>query len=160
MTSVGKHGLLIAAAFAFSACAEPVKPSATPAHSDQKTEYQKPVRINARGEVSSISLEEFFQLHQSGKALVFDARPSFIYSFGHVPGAINLPKNQCDAEIPKRESEIKSALAAGKTIVVYCTSATCPDAQTVAMHISGFGHPASVFSGGWDAWKDAGMPVE
>jgi rhodanese-related sulfurtransferase len=160
MTSVRKHGVLIAAAFALSACAETAKPSAATAASNEKAEYQKPVRMNGRGEVSTITLEEFFQLHQSGKALVFDARPSFIYNFGHVPGAINLPKNRCDAAISKRESEIRSALAAGKTIVVYCTGATCPDAQTVAMHISGFGHPAIVFPGGWDDWKEAGMPVE
>ena len=99
--------------------------------------------MNGRGEISSISLEDFFMLQQSGKALIFDARPAFFYDLGHIPGAINLPKNDCDEAIANREAEIKAALAAGKTIVVYCTSLTCPDARTVAIHISGFGYPAS-----------------
>ena len=34
------------------------------------------------------------------------------------------------------------------------------DARAVAMHLSGFGYPSSIFSGGWDAWADAGMPEE
>ena len=116
--------------------------------------------MNGRGDVSSISLEDFFLLQQSGKALIYDARPGFFYGLGHIPGAISLSKNNCDEKIAAREDEIKSALVNGKTIVVYCTSLTCPDARAVANHISGFGHPAKIFSGGWEAWKDAGMPVE
>jgi 3-mercaptopyruvate sulfurtransferase SseA len=126
----------------------------------EKAEYKKPVRMNGRGKVSSISLEDFFLLHQSGKTLVIDARPSIFHQFGHIPGAISLPAKNCDPVIAGREEEIRKAVADGKTIVTYCTGLLCPDARTVAMHISGFGYPASVFSGGWDAWKEAGMPVE
>jgi rhodanese-related sulfurtransferase len=150
-------------ALAFTACATPpakppVKENAVIAQA--KPKYKKPPRMNGRGEVSSISLEDFFALQESGKALIYDARPGFFYGLGHIPGAINLPKNNCDEKIAARESEIKSALAAGKTIVVYCTSLTCPDARAVAMHLSGFGYPATIYSGGWDAWKEAGMPTE
>ena len=126
----------------------------------EKSEYQKPVRMNGRGRISSISLEDFFLLHQSGKALVIDARPSIFHRFGHIPGAISLPAKDCDPAIARREDEIKKAIADGKTIITYCSGLMCPDARTVASHISGFGYPASVFSGGWDAWKEAGMPVE
>ncbi len=66
----------------------------------------------------------------------------------------------CDEAIHEKEAEIKSALAAGKTLVVYCSGPGCPDARTVAMHISGFGYPASVFSGGWKAWQEAELPTE
>ncbi|MDP3851615.1 MAG: rhodanese-like domain-containing protein [Luteolibacter sp.] len=114
----------------------------------------------APGKLSSISMEDFFLLHESGKTLLFDARPSLIYRMGHIPGAINLPKSRCDERIAVRGAQIRGALAAGKTIVVYCTGITCPDAHTVAMRLSSSGHPASVFSGGWDSWKEAGMPVE
>ena len=161
-------------ALALAACAEkpavpPLDGQATLAKpgpaaqksTEKKSTYKKPrIGMNERGDVSSISLEQFFLLHQSGKALVIDARPKFFYNLGHIPGAISLPKNNCDEQIAGREAEIKSALAAGKTIVVYCTGLTCPDARTVAMHIAGFGHSATIFSGGWNAWTDAGMPVE
>jgi 3-mercaptopyruvate sulfurtransferase SseA len=62
--------------------------------------------------------------------------------------------------IASYEEQIKKAIADGKTVVTYCNGFLCPDAHTVASHISGFGYPASVFSGGWDSWKEADMPVE
>ena len=143
-------------ALALAACAGPTQsPAPASMHGKQepaaKPKYQQAPRIHAQGQVSTISLEDFFALQQSGKALIFDARPAFFFSLGHIPGAINLPKNHGGGAIASREAQIKAALAAGKTIVVYCSSLTCPDARTVAMHISGFGHPASVF-------PVAGMP--
>lgn len=147
-------------ALGLAACAEAPKQPASKPSQPEKPKYVKPVRMNGRGKMTSISLEQFFQLQQSGKAVIYDARPAFFYSLGHIPGAISIPKKDCDEAIHNREGEIKAALAAGKTIVVYCTSITCPDARTLANHISGFGYPASIFSGGWDEWKDAGLPTE
>jgi 3-mercaptopyruvate sulfurtransferase SseA len=134
--------------------------ASTPALSPVADNPPKPASAVRRGEVSEISLEEFFARQQAGKVLIFDARPAIFHSMGHIPGAISLPKHNCDETIAAREAGIKSALAGGKTIVVYCNGPTCQDARTVAKHIAGFGHPASIFSGGWDAWKQAGMPVE
>ncbi len=165
---MSRPGSILAApllAMALTACAD--KPAEAPAHKpapggtqEAEKPYKKPIRMHDRGKISSISLEEFFLLHQSGKTLVIDARPTIFHQFGHIPGAISLPAKNCDPAIASREEEIKAALAEGKTIVTYCNGLLCPDARTVAMHISGFGYPASVFSGGWDAWKEAGMPVE
>lgn len=136
-------------------------PAAAQKESAGETAYKKPrIGMNAHGEVSSIKLEDFFLLHQSGKTLVIDARPAVFHKFSHIPGAISIPAKNCDPAIARHEEEIKKAVADGHTIVTYCTGFLCPDARTVAMHISSFGYPASIFSGGWDAWKEAGMPVE
>lgn len=166
MTSGRNMGLLLAAACAIPACAptprgtQPSKPARSTAETPARPESTQATPKIAPGRVSTISMEDFFLLHESGKTLLFDARPTLIYRLGHIPGAINLPKNRCDEVIAVRNGEIRNALAAGKTIVVYCTGTTCPDAHTVAMHLSGSGHPASVFPGGWDSWKEAGLPVE
>jgi rhodanese-related sulfurtransferase len=162
--------LLMVPAWIIVSCAEPsavAPPAPNPAvaiskieKSEEKPKYKKPPRMNGRGEVTSISLEQFFTLQQSGKTLIFDARPGFLHALGHIPGAISLPKTNCDEAIANREAEIKAALAEGKVIVVYCSSLTCPDARTVAIHLSGFGYPASIYSGGYDGWKEAGMPTE
>ena len=118
------------------------------------------LRSSERGRVTSISMSELFALQQSGKVLIYDARPSFFYHLGHLPGAISLPKDGGDAEIQKHESEIKAAIAIKKPIVVYCTNLLCADARTVASHLSSFGYSSAVMSGGWDAWKEAGLPTE
>ena len=120
----------------------------------------KPVRMNGRGKVTSISLTELFTLQQSGNVLLYDARPGFFYGLGHITGAISLPKTDCDAQIEKREAEIKAAIAAKKPIVIYCTNLLCPDARTVANHLAGYGYSSSTLSGGWESWKEAGLPTE
>ena len=131
--------------------AEPEKKIAAP---------RKPVRMNGRGKISSISITDFFAKQQSDSVLTFDARPAFFYSLGHIPGAINLPKTDCEAQIVARESQLKEAIAAQKTIVVYCTNFLCPDARTVAMHLADHGYPSSTLPGGWENWKESGLPTE
>ena len=158
---------VLAMAWVLASCADqspqaPAKSGTPTAQSPSASEpaYQKPVRMNDRGKIDTIPLADFFTLQQSGKALIFDARPAFFYSLGHIPGAISLSKNRCDDAIHARETEIKAAVAAGKTIVVYCSSSSCPDARTVAIHLSGFGFPAKIFYGGMDEWREASMPTE
>ncbi len=144
--------LTLAFAAGLASCAQPVAeaPAAKP----------KPVRMNGRGKVASISLSELFALQQSGEALIFDARHGFFHGLGHIPGAISLPTRDCDAQITRRKTEIKAALAANKPIVVYCSNLRCPDARTVANHLAGFGYSSSVLSGGWDSWQESGLPSE
>lgn len=144
-----------AGCFILAACSAVVSPPPSPPPAPPK-----PIAAKTRAEVSTIPLEDFFQLHESGKALVIDARPSFVYHFGHVPGAINLPKSGFAEAIAKRDAEFRKTIAAGRTIVVYCTGLTCPDARTVADHLANSGISASVFEGGWNAWQEAGLPVE
>ena len=161
MNPIPRSVCLITCAYLASACAPPpAHTSAQPAseESSSEPEFKKPVRMNGRGAVTSISFDQFYPLHESGMTMVFDARHPLIYRLGHIPGAINLPLRNCDTSIHKIEEQIKTALAEGKTIVVYCSGITCPDARSVARRISGFGHPASVFHGGWDAWSKAGLP--
>ena len=123
---------------------EPVKKTAAPV----VKETRPPEPPKPRGKITPISMESLFTLHQTGQVLLFDARPSFFYSLGHIQGAISMPKGGSVAHIGQREAEIKAALAAGKTIVLYCTNASCPDARSVAVNLSGFGYPCSVLVGG------------
>jgi len=150
---------LVALAAGLASCAQPAS-EATAKKVAATAAKPKPVLMNGRGKVTSISLTELFALQQSGNVLLFDARPGYFYFLGHIPGAISLPKPDCDAQITKREGEIKAAIAAKKPIVVYCTNLLCPDARTVANHLAGFGYSSSVLSGGWESWKESGLPTE
>ena len=159
MTACRFNHLTLALAAGLASCAQPVaevpvKKVAAPVAT------AKPVRMNGRGKVTSISLTELFALQQSGNVLLYDARPGFFYGLGHITGAISLPKPDCDAQIEKREAEIKAAIAAKKPIVIYCTNLLCPDARTVANHLADYGYSSSTLSGGWESWKEAGLPTE
>jgi rhodanese-related sulfurtransferase len=152
--------ILLGAALMLASCSAP---RANPAQTDaivSAPAKRIESRLNGRKKVSSISLTELFELQQSDKVLLFDARPRIFYSLGHLPGAISLPKVNCDQQIMKHQAEINSAIAAQKSIVVYCTNMACPDARTVAMHLADCGYPCSTLLGGWESWKESGLPTE
>ena len=162
--------ILPAIALSFVSCAKTAHENAVPAQSAPVAKAKKStpapppkhkaVGMNERGEVTSISLDQAYALQQSGNVLIYDARPSVFYHLGHIASAISMPKSICDDVITAREAEIKTAIAAKKPIVVYCTGLLCPDARTVAMHLASFGYSSSVLEGGWDAWKEGGLPTE
>jgi rhodanese-related sulfurtransferase len=147
-------------ALCLGSCAQPVQEAPVVKAPAAAAQPKKPVRMNGRGKITSISLTDFFALQQAGKVLLIDARPGFFYGLGHIPGAINLPKADCDAQIVKREAEIKAALAENKTIVIYCTNLLCPDARAVAIHLAGYGYSSSTLTGGWESYKETGLPTE
>ena len=153
-------GTLLAASCAPRSKQEPAKPRPVAKTESAPAKPKHPVLMNGRGKVTSISLTDAFALQQSGNVLLYDARPAFFYGLGHIPGAISLPKNQGDSEIDKHEGEIKAAIAAKKPIVIYCTNLLCPDARTVAMHLADRGYSSATLTGGWDSWKESGLPTE
>lgn len=92
--------------------------------------------------------------------LLYDARPSFVASFGRIPGSISWPRHEFDSQLAAREAEMRAAVKAGKVVVIYCTDAACPDARAVAERLTPLGHDVSILQGGFAGWKDAGMPTE
>ncbi|MFU8893377.1 MAG: rhodanese-like domain-containing protein [Luteolibacter sp.] len=110
------------------------------------------------GRVTRIALGDFFSLQQSGQVLVYDVRPAFFYSLGHIPGAINWPISTYSKQLASREVEIRKAVDAGNPVVLYCTDLACPDARNMATWLAARGHHIRVLEGGWDAWKSGGLP--
>jgi len=108
--------------------------------------------------VTRIELQDFVMYHQGGRVLLYDARTAFFHSLGHIPGSRNWPKSAYDAQLKSREAEIRSAKAAGKIVVIYCSDTICPDARAVADRLALRGHDVCVLDGGWEAWKRAGLP--
>lgn len=156
-----------AAALALASCAgtsgtqAPAQPAPAKPRKAPKIVAKPPsLPMSQRGKTSSISMEEAFALQQSGGALIYDARPKFYYLISHIPGAQSMPKASCEEEILVRKKELNAAVAAKKPIIVYCTNFLCADARTVASHLALNGYSSSVMSGGWDAWKESGLPTE
>lgn len=114
----------------------------------------------AQGRVSVIDMSALFTLQQNGRVLLYDVRPSFVHGFGHLAGAISWPRGSFDEDYARHEPEVRAALAADKNVVLYCTDAACPDSRAVAARLAEKGFSVSVLEGGYNAWKDAGMPVE
>lgn len=106
-----------------------------------------------------LSLEKFSEFVQQGTALVVDARPEIFHRLGHVPGAISLPRD--DFEIAY--TGLRETLEADKTrtIVLYCSGASCEDSGLVKDSLLALGFTRiAIFKGGWSEWTAAGKPEE
>ena len=106
-----------------------------------------------------IGLNEFQALVAAGKGIVIDARSPFFYRQGHVPGALNISREDFDADYRR----LGSRLTNRKTdlISVYCSGADCQDSTLVADALRTLGYSRLlVYREGWEEWSQSGLPQE
>lgn len=82
---------------------------------------------------------------------IIDVRRPEDYGKGHIPGAINLPRE---------EWESAKGLAKDKTNIVYCYSQTCHLAAAAAVVLAKKGFSVVELEGGFNTWLKAKLPVE
>jgi len=105
-----------------------------------------------------IGLGQFRSIVNSGSAVIIDARAEPFYNDGHVPGALNLSREDFARDYQRLSSVL--ARDRGKQIVVYCSGQACHDSRMVASALLSLGfRRVEVFTGGFEAWSRAGMPV-
>ena len=82
---------------------------------------------------------------------VIDVRFAEDFAKMHIPGAINLPKDKWDT---------LEGLQHDKINVLYCYTQVCHLAATAARQFAEKGYPVMEMEGGFEAWKEADLPVE
>lgn len=91
-------------------------------------------------------------MKEEGKDLVIlDVRAADDYAEGHVPGAINLPKEKWGTLAGLRKNARN---------VVYCYSLTCHLAATACLEFAEKGFPVMELDGGFEVWSQKDFPVE
>ena len=94
---------------------------------------------------------ELERMMKNKEVNIVDVRAAEDYAQGHIPGAVNLPKDQW--------SSLKG-LRKDKMNVLYCYSQVCHLAATAAVQFAGQGYPVMELDGGWRWWKDDGFDLE
>jgi rhodanese-related sulfurtransferase len=104
-----------------------------------------------------ITLDEAEELWAGGAAALLDARAAGLFAEGHVPGSRSLPAKDSGFDVP---ADVL-ALARDAAIVIYCEGGECQSSLALArrLHEEGF-TDIRVFTGGWEEWQAAGLPVE
>jgi len=84
------------------------------------------------------------------ESVLVDARYPEDYRQGHIANAINIPITATDAEL----AATVAAIPAHTPLVVYCQSAQCPFAGTIAQRLSRIGYAKiALYKGGWNDWS-------
>jgi rhodanese-related sulfurtransferase len=94
---------------------------------------------------------ELERMMKEGAVNVVDVRAADDYAKGHIPGAVNLPK--------ERWSSLEG-LRKDRTNVLYCYSIVCHLAAAAAVEFAARGFPVMELDGGWRWWKEDGFDVE
>ena len=89
-------------------------------------------------------------LEEKAPLTIVDVRRREDFEKAHIPGAINLPKEQWTA--PK-------GLSKDKTHVLYCYSQTCHLAAAAAVALAQLGYSAIELEGGFNTWQKARLEV-
>lgn len=106
----------------------------------------------------TIDLGEFRSLVEHHHALVLDAREAPYYQRGHVPGALNLSRENFTRDYERLRPILEAAR--NKPIVVYCSGGDCHDSKMVTGALLSLGFSdARYFPGGWAAWTAAKLPI-
>ena len=91
------------------------------------------------------------RMMKSNAVTVVDVRAAEDFVEGHIPGAVNLPKDQW---------QTLKGLRKDKTNVLYCYSQVCHLGAAAAVEFAGKGYPVMELDGGWRWWKDDAFPIE
>ena len=104
-----------------------------------------------------VTIEEMKQIVDAGGSVIIDARSTTEYEEGHIPGSINIPHDR----LPEFMEVLNNEVPTDGRVICYCRSFTCDFSDLLATELKIIGYQdVSVFSGGWDQWKEAGHPVE
>lgn len=103
--------------------------------------------------VKSVGTSEAIRLINSNDAVMLDVRDAKEREAGRIPNAVQIPLS----ELANRSSEL--AKYAGKPVVTYCASGNRSAGANAALAKAGVTDVYNL-SGGFRAWKDAGLPVE
>jgi len=109
-------------------------------------------------DIDTVSLGQFQEDVNQKKAIILDARAAPFYAQGHVPGALNLSREDFAADYRNLRPTLDESR--DKPIVVYCSGGDCHDSRMVASALLSLGFSkVQVFTDGWSGWTQAGMPV-
>ena len=83
--------------------------------------------------------------------VVVDVRAAEDYAKGHIPGAINIPKDRWDNP---------QGLKKDKTNVVYCYTQQCHLAANACVRFASRDFPVMELEGGFETWKEHELDIE
>ena len=130
--------------------------SVAPSKIDLAPAGSEPATVAAEPEM--IDLARFHDLLENGTP-VLDARPGLFYRVGHVPGARSLSRAEFEADYTRERVFLEAHRQ--ETLVVYCAGEECVDSRMVAAALGKLGYQqVLIFAGGWDEWRQAGLPEE
>ncbi len=117
-----------------------------------------------KSEFSELSLEDVIALYDdprssTGEFVFVDARADGPFRDGHIPGAVQCDYYRSEHNLPGVLDRVYGA----QKVIVYCHGGDCDDSLLVCREFVNLAVPMEciyLFRGGWEAWKQSGLPFD
>lgn len=96
-------------------------------------------------------MEVSHQMDEKANIRMIDVRAAEDYNQGHIPGAVNLPKDKWDTLEGLSKDELN---------VVYCYSQTCHLAAKACLQFASKNYSVMEMEGGFRAWQENQLEIE
>lgn len=148
-------GVSVTAGLVFLAAHPALDWVATPRPDDGTCGADDPA--NAVPIVERVSIEEATQLLGEPLVTFVDARPSYHYVGGHIPGAMNLPAEDAEGVLDSQSLPIPP----DGQVITYCDGVTCEQSEYLGLLLRqrDVCQRVRVLEGGWQAWVAAEAPT-
>ena len=113
----------------------------------------------ALAEVTSISVDEALALVDGGDAVFVDVRERAEHDAGAIAGAVAAPRGFLEFIADPATPMHNAALSSGKRLVIYCASGGRSALAAKTLQDMGYSEVANL-TGGFQAWTEAGGPIE
>ena len=114
----------------------------------------------AETEIETISVEEAIKLHSNPNVTFVDLRDvRELKREGFIPGAFHAPRGMLEFWIDPDSPYYKDVFASGKKFIFYCNLGWRSALAAQIVQEMGL-TPVCHIGGGFDAWQQAGGPVE
>jgi rhodanese-related sulfurtransferase/DNA-binding transcriptional ArsR family regulator len=108
--------------------------------------------LTTKDSLEPVSRADLLRRVAEDDVIVLDVRPPEEYRAGHVPGALNVPVRELEAQLGQLPRELE--------VVAYCRGPYCVLAFEAVARLRARGFSARRLEDGFPEWKSAGLPVE
>ena len=120
----------------------------------------KDLVTQAEAEIETLSVVQVAPLLQDENTVIVDLRDvRELWREGKIPGAFHAPRGMLEFWIAPDSPYHRDIFASGKRFVFYCAMGWRSALATQTAQRMGL-NPVCHIGGGFQAWKDAGQPVE
>jgi len=123
------------------------------------TKGYKQLIAEARAKIRTLSLEESKDKFDDPDVVFVDIRDvRELEREGMIPGALHAPRGMLEFWVDPESPYHKEIFSSGREFVLYCHSAWRSSLATATLQDMGLS-PVSHIEGGFESWKEAGLPV-
>lgn len=121
--------------------------------------YAELVR-RAEAEIETLTPAEALRQQQDGNAVIIDLRDiRELQREGRIPGSVNVPRGMLEFWVDPESPYHKEIFASGRPLVFHCSKGWRSALSTQTVKHMGLPQVSHI-GGGYEAWKEAGLPTE